>query len=238
MVLLVAEEGPLRAAIRNELEATGVPVSVVTATHDDLWSAARKQRAIVYLPAASLLDGKARPRPSEDRMRDVLGAAEAPGVEVVVPVFPATSAYDEEIRAMKRRGKPYAALRAEPLLEEIAELVPANARALYLPRIGAARFCRAGVVARAVVDAIDTETQGRVTDVESERADAARLIRKASENARSHVRVRPLRPWLFRLLRPAFDWLSRAEGRVIDALAWLFPELDRERPALPDPNPH
>ena len=237
MVLLVAEEGPLRAAIANELEAAGIAVSTAPPDHDDLWSAARKQRAIVYIPSVNLLEGKVRPAPSEARMRDVLGAAEAPGVEVLVPLFPATGAYDAEVRVMKRHGKPYAALRAEPVLEEFATLVPSDMRALYLPRTGAARYCRTEAISRAVLDAIATEEQGRVTDVEAEYADAATLIRKATGTVRRPVRVRGLWPWLFRLLEPALRWLSRGEARALEALGRIFPELDRRHPALPGPRP-
>ncbi len=236
MVLLVAEAGPLRAAIVQGLAAAGLEPSVVAPTDPDLWAAARNHQAVVYLAAASLLDGKARPEPSEERMAEVLGAAEAPGVEVVVPVFPMSDAYASEIQVMKRRGKPYAALRAEPLLEEIAQLVPDGVGALYLPRCGTARYCRAEAVVRAVMAAIETEEQGRVSDIPSEQADAAAVVKLATASTRSPVRVRALWPWLFRLLRPALRWVSRGEERALRALAWLFPELERGRPALPSPS--
>jgi hypothetical protein len=233
MVLLIAEEGPLRAAIESELRDAEIPTHVAPADHDDLWLEAKGHEAIVYLPSASLLDGHLAPAPNPERMREVLGAAGAPGVEVVVPVFPVGEAWDAEVTVMKRHGRPYAALRAHPLLEEIAGLVPGDAQALLLPRIGRAAYCRAATVAAAVREAIRTEQQGRVSEVEAESSDVAALVQRAAEATHAPVRVRALWPWLFRLARPLFRWFRRREAQLLEALALLVPELAEPRPALP-----
>ena len=232
-MLLIAEEGPLRAAIESELREAGIPTQVAPVDHDDLWLAAKGHEAVVYLPAGSLLDGHLAPTPDPTRMDEVLGAAGAPGVEVVVPVFPLGEAWNAEMDVMKRHGRPYAALRAHPLLEEIAELVPADARTLLLPRVGNAAYCRAATVATAVREAVHTEQQGRVSEVETESSDVAALVQRAAEAMQAPVRVRALWPWLFRLARPLFRWLRRREAQLLEALGRLVPELVEPRPALP-----
>ena len=233
MVLLIAEDGPLRAAIESELRDAGIPTKVASADHDSLWLEAKGHEAVVYLPSSSLLDGHLDPAPDPERMREVLGAAGAPGVEVVVPVFPVGEAWNAEIAVMKRHGRPYAALRSHPLLEEIAELVPGDAPALLLPRIGNAVYCRSATVAAAVREAIHTEQQGRVSEVEAKSGDVATLVQRAVEATQAPVRVRALWPWLFRLARPLFRWFRRREAQLLEALAWLVPELAEARPALP-----
>ncbi len=56
MVLLVADPGPLRAAVEAGLRQAGEDVAVRSPADEDLWLAARGRRAVVYHPASSLLD--------------------------------------------------------------------------------------------------------------------------------------------------------------------------------------
>ncbi|MBN2197253.1 MAG: hypothetical protein JW751_30910 [Polyangiaceae bacterium] len=235
MVLLVADPGPLRAAIENELRTAGANVTLRSPRDEDLWLGARGCRAVVYLPSASLLKATITPSPNVERLQEVIDAAGAPGVEVLVPVFPAHPAYDLEVDVLRRDGRAYAALRAPALLEEIAGLIPAEPRALWLPRSGRVRAVRASAVAAAVREAIDTEWQGRVTEVDAGVFNAADLVREAALAVGKPLAVRPLRPWLYRLVRLVGRWLRRREATLLTALAPLLPELDasRRRRALP-----
>jgi hypothetical protein len=234
MVLLIADPGPLRAAIEDDLRRAGNDVAVRTPSDDDLWLAARGRRAVVYLPAANLFEALVAPAPSVARLDEALAAAGAPGVEVLVPVFPDHPAFDVEVDALRRHGRPYAALRAPALLEEIASLVPSGGRALWLPRLGQARVATAAAVAGAVREAIDTEWQGRVTPIPSDRLDAAELVRRAAATSGRTLSVRALGPWLYRFARSLLRWLRRREAALLDALAPLIPELSApDRRALP-----
>jgi len=235
MVLLVADPGPLRAAVEAGLRQAGEDVALRSPTDEDLWLAARGRRAVVYLPGSSLLDASLAPSPSVERVAEVLAAAGAPGVQVLVPVFPDHPGFDLELDAVRRHGRAYAALRSPPLLEEIATLVPDDRRALWLPRLGRARATTASALVAAIREAIDTEWQGRVTPVAAEELDAVELVKRAAAVAGRPLPVRPLRPWLFRLLRALGRWLRRREATLLAALAPLLPELapPARRRALP-----
>jgi hypothetical protein len=101
MVLLVADPGPLRAAVEAGLRQAGEDVVVRSPADEDLWLAARGGRAVVYLPGSSLLDANLAPSPSVERVAEVLAAAGAPGVEVLVPVFPDHPGFALELDAVE-----------------------------------------------------------------------------------------------------------------------------------------
>jgi hypothetical protein len=50
-------------------------------------------------------------------------------------------------------------------------------------------------------------------------------VKRAAEIVGRPLPVRPLRPWLFRLLRGVGRWLRRREVALLAALAPLLPEL-------------
>ncbi|GEM_PF-2040180 len=235
MVLLVADPGPLRAAVEAGLRQAGEDVALRSPNDEDLWLAARGRRAVVYLPGSSLLEASLAPSPSAERVAEVLAAAGAPGVQVLVPVFPDHPSFDLELDVVRRHGRPYAALRSPPLLEEIATLLPDDRRALWLPRLGHTRATTASTLVTAIREALDTEWQGRVTPVAAEALDAVELVKRAAEIVGRPLPVRPLRPWLFRLLRGVGRWLRRREVALLAALAPLLPELapPSRRRALP-----
>ena len=83
--------------------------------------AAIECRAIVCTAAPSMLDGKLDPRPSPERMRTIVRAANAPGVKLVVVLVPSGEHYAEEELVLKKDGKPYVILRCPPLVEELAD---------------------------------------------------------------------------------------------------------------------
>ena len=128
MSLLALERGCLREAIAKTLgHADPAGVALESPASTDLFTRAFGHHAIVYGPAPCLLDGKLDPSPDVDRMRNVLRAANAPGVALVVVVIPEGDAYQAEIDALRRDGKPYIIVRAPALLEEVANSSPPTA---------------------------------------------------------------------------------------------------------------
>lgn len=101
MALLIAPEGPLRDALRAAFEA-GEPRSAPF-DHPDLFGAAVGAGAIVYAPASPA---------DPERMRRVLGAANAPGVTLLIVVRPPGDDFEPEERLLRRDGKPFVVLAA------------------------------------------------------------------------------------------------------------------------------
>jgi hypothetical protein len=238
MVLLVLGEGPLRQAISDELATEGIHYKSASADSEDLFSEAMGQRAILYAPAASLLDGRQNPQASADRAMGVLHAAEAPSVEVVVAVVPEGEAYGVEVQALARYGKPYVVLQAPILIEEVAEALSAERkRSVWLPNLGKLSVARAQAVAAAAVQATRTEQQGRVVAVSGEVVDAATLIRRAAAQAGLTPTVHGLAAWLYRIVRPLLRWLWWRHSAAYDLVARLFPELGEQPPRALLPAP-
>ena len=103
MALLLAPDGPLRDALRAALD--GGDVRCAPFEHPDLFGAALGTSAIVYAPNLPA---------DPERMRRVLGAANAPGVTLLVVVRPPGDDFEPEERLMRRDGKPYVVLAAPP----------------------------------------------------------------------------------------------------------------------------
>jgi len=231
MALLVVGDGCLRQAISDRLSKEGVGWATAAADSDDLFGDARGHRAIIYAPAASLLEGGQQPQPDTDRTLTVLHAAEAPGVEVVVLVLPQGDGYRPEIDAVARYGKPYVVLRAPLLIEEVAEELRAEpGGSVWLPRLGRVAATRAESVAESVAHATQTEEQGRVVDLPGDEVDAATLVLQAAQRAGIGLRVHALGSWVYRMLRPLLRWLWPRHSAVYQLAARLFPELSDHKP--------
>lgn len=234
MALIVTEHGgSLSAAICRRLDQQATAYEVAPPDDEDLFEKALQHSALVYLSAPRMLDGALRPRPSVERVQAVLGAAKAPGVEVVVFVLPDGVGYDREKEILKRKGVPYVIVAAPPLLEEISEdLALERARTLWIPRGGELEVATADQAARAVVEAIDCEEQGGEFPVPRETLDAETLFRRAA-GLQGEVRVRGVRPEVFRLVRPIARWVKRGEPAALTLCDQLYAEVTR--PGSADP---
>jgi hypothetical protein len=205
MILCLAGEGPLAEALRAALQERGEEVRTASTSDDDLFGKAGGCRAIVYLPAPNLLEGRLRPRPAPERMRAVLGATNAPGVRFVA--FAAPPGYEDEELLLRRYGVPYVVMRTPPLLEELAsEPALSEPCSVWLPRGRALAVASAPAVAQALVRAIDDDAlQGATTDAPSETLDAAEALRRAAaRSGRATVRTVP----------PVVDSMVRRVGRL------------------------
>lgn len=205
MILCVSGEGLLQAALLARLREQGEDVRVASPSDDDLFSKALGCRAVVYLPAHALLDGRLHPEPAPERIRNVLGATNAPGVELLVVATP--PGYDDEELAVRKYGVPYVIMRSPPLVEEL-EVQPAlhERCAVWLPRGRTVTVTSAPRVADAVVRALrDDSLQGATIDVPSESVDAAEVLRRAAARSRRAS---------VHTVAPALDALVRRVGRL------------------------
>jgi hypothetical protein len=96
MILETTGSGPLGVAIRGAIRGTGEDVRSARVDDPDLFMTAIGCRTIVGSAGLSLLDGKLEPSPSPERMRSAVGAANAPGVKLVVPAVPVGDCYADE----------------------------------------------------------------------------------------------------------------------------------------------
>lgn len=205
MILLLAGDGPLARALHARLAEAGEEVRTAAASDDDLFNRACGCRAIVYLPAPNLLEGRLHPEPSTDRMRAVLGATNAPGVSLLVM---ATSAgYEDEELALRKYGVPYVVLRSPLLFEEVAADPALHERcSVWLPRGRRVVVAAAASVANEIVRALGEDSmQGATVDVPAETLDAADVLRRAAG---------PARQVAVRTVPPAIDTFVRRVGRL------------------------
>jgi hypothetical protein len=205
MILSLASEGPLGRTLHAKLAKKGEELCIATPSDDYLFGKACGCRTIIYLPAPSLLDGRLQPEPSADRMRAVLGATNAPGVELLVVAAPL--GYEEEELALRKYGCPFVVLRTPPLIEEIAADPALQERcAVWLPRGHHVAVATAWRVAAEIVRAIgDDSMQGATIDAPSHVMDAAEVLRQAAASgARASVRT----------VSPVIDTMVRRVGRL------------------------
>jgi hypothetical protein len=223
MVLIVADQGPVSDAVARAAEALG-PVRWASADDEDLWLAAKGCRAIVYIPAPSLLGGRLEPSPDVERVQAVLAASNAPGVEVVVMVVPSRAGYEAEIRAIRKYGAPYVLLEPPVVLEEIgAALTSESHRSIWLPRSGVVPVTSADTLAAAVVAAVDTEEQGRFLPIPAAEVDVAEVFKEAAQTVCPEVKVHAVWPRLHRTVRPIVRWLRGGEPTALSLADRLLP---------------
>lgn len=210
-VLLVADAGDTAQLIEAVLVARGYRVTRAPTNDPDLFSRALGQQAIVFLPASNLLSAHLAQHAGGDAVHEVLRAARAPGVGLVVAALPEASSFDGVVDAIAREGKPYVIARSPGLVEEVAETIRHGEQTLWLPRGGSVHASRGSALAEAVVNALETEEQGRVVRVASESYDVAGLFAAASDIIGGQVRVRAVTPVVYRMVRPVARWLKGSE---------------------------
>jgi len=205
MILCVSGEGPLRAALVAGFHEQGEDARVASVSDDDLFGKALGCRAMVYLPAPTLLEGRLHPEPAPERMRKVLGATNAPGIELLIVATP--SGYEEEELALRKYGVPYVIMRTPPLVEELEAQPALHERcAVWLPRGRKVAVTSAPRVAEAMVRASrDDSLQGATVDAPSELVDAADVLRRAAARARRAS---------VHTVAPALDTMVRRVGRL------------------------
>lgn len=92
-----------------------------------------------------------------------------------------------------------------------------------MPRSGEVRVSRGSALGEAVVLAVEGEEQGRVKELCSQTFDLAGLFEAASGLAPgSRVRVRPMAPLMYRMLRPFLRGPDRGAPQVLQLAQQLL----------------
>lgn len=202
MLVLMSTPGALRDGLAASLRQAGHQTKIVEPEHDDPFGAAAGAKAVVYVPSPNLRDDTTA-LASRDRVQAAITAARAPGVEVLVVLLP-LSGYGEEIDALATEGIPYVVLRAPMLIEELGEAL-GPARWLFVGKDESVRALELAAVARAIEEAVETEEQGRVSELGQSPLPAWAALERAAEAAGRRVRVIAMWPPLARAAR----WLAR-----------------------------
>jgi hypothetical protein len=179
----------------------------------DLFMKAIDCRAIVGAAGPSMLDGKLEPSPSPERMRSLVRAANAPGVELVVVVVPSGDRYADEELVLKKDGIPYVILRCPPLVEELAEAANFHVTgSLWLPRGNTTALTSGADLVAAIGRALhDDSLQGATVDVPAEQVDLTEAVRRAARVAGARTEVRATSRGLSAALRKVSAWLGRPQ---------------------------
>ena len=122
---------------------------------DQAWQAGAT--AVVLIESVPRLDDARR---ADRGLREIISAANAPGVRTAILVTPRPDA-DPELRAVRRSGIPYAILRPHPLVERSTELVLVP-RELASAQAGAITV---DMLVDAVIGALDGQACGQTLDV-------------------------------------------------------------------------
>lgn len=218
MILETTGNGPLGVAVRGAIQRLGEEARTVQADDADLFARAFDCRAIVAAAAPDLLDGRLTPSPSPDRMRAVVGAANAPGVRLVVLVVPASEAYAETELVLKRDGIPYVILRCAPLVEELAVATDFHVtRSVWLGRGRTIALSTAADLEAAVRQALAGESpQGDTLDVASAELDLAEAIQRAARAAGARTEVHATAPGVSSVLHKLSGWLGIAKPPALE----------------------
>lgn len=227
-VLLVANRGVAADVVEAALTARGYDVA--RASPDaELFSCALGRAVIVYLPAANLLSAHLDSQSGGEHAGEVLAAARAPGVKLLVLALPCGSAHDGIVESVERSGKPFVVLRGTGLLEEVAEALRQGEGTLWLPRTGEVRVSHGSALAEAIALALESEEQGRVKELPAETFDLAGLFAAACGMAGGRIRVRPMAPLIYRAMRPFLRGLQRGEPQLRELADQLLSAARRER---------
>jgi hypothetical protein len=210
MILSTCSPGHVAAAVREAARRIDEPVRAASASDADLFMKALGFRAIVYAPEARLLEAAEGGSPEPERMRAIVSAAQAPGVERVVVVAPSGSAWEEEHAVLRKNGIGYTILRAQPLLDELADATNLHAaRDVWLPRGKTVRLASADALARAVHLALTRDDWcGSTIDVDAESLDIAEAMRRAAALAGARVRVHVTSPSMSFAMRKLSLWMG------------------------------
>jgi hypothetical protein len=159
-MILVTGNDPVADALCAALATVGRPHRrVETLDADQAWQAGAT--AVVLVEGVLRLDDAAAAQRPDRGLREILSAANAPGVRTAVIVTPRADG-DPELRAVRRSGIPYAILRPLPLVERSTELV-------LVPRDMASAPAAAittDLLVDAVIGALDGQACGQTLGVE------------------------------------------------------------------------
>lgn len=210
MMLVLCAPGHIATAIREVADSLGETVRTATSTDDDLFMKALGCRTIVYVAEPRLID--ACDTPNADRMRAVVRASHARGIQHVVAILPRGDAWREEAVVLQKDGVGYTILRSRPLLDELADATNFHAtRSVWLPRGKPVDLVPRSALISAIRDAIVRDDWcGATIDVPSERMEMAEAMRRAAQIAGAGVSVHVTSPSMSFAMRKLSLWMGLA----------------------------
>jgi hypothetical protein len=159
-MILVTGNDPVVEALCAALDAAGRDHRRVDALSHEAAVSARAKTVVLIEP----LPRFGAPPPTHERaLRELISAANAPGVRTAIVVTSRPDA-DPELRAVRRSGIPYTILRPLPLVDPVRE----PARRVLVPRQVAAEPAAAvtiDVVTDAVLAALDGAACGQTNEL-------------------------------------------------------------------------
>ncbi len=224
MILVLCSAGHVTVAAKEAAESIHEPsVACDPVVLRDPFKQARGCRAIVYGPAPRLLDAAAGETASSGRMRDVVRAAHAPGVERVVVVAPTSSFGDfgeEEERVLEEDGVPFTVVRCAALLDELADATNLHAaRSVWLPRGRYVELATRAALTATIRSALfRNDLCGATIAVPTLRIDLVEAMRRAAAIAGAGVKVRATARGLSSAMRKIHAWTDRRASFDVEAL--------------------
>lgn len=209
MILVLCPPGHIGSTIRDTVESLGETVRTASVEDPDLFMHAVGCRTIVYAAVPRLLDAEACCQP--ERMRAVVRASHAPGVERVVVIFPQDDAWHEDALVLQKDGVGYTILRSRPLVDELADATNLHtARSVWLPRGKSIDLVSRATLAAAIRDGIARDDCcGATIDVPSERMEIGEALKRAADIAgAAGVRVHVTSPSISFAMRKLSLWMG------------------------------
>lgn len=187
MVTIIAAPGHLMTALLERLSTGGAAAHLYDRATDDLFLLAMRSTAIVYV----LED-------APGMFEEALRAMSAPGARRLVLVSGGGSDLDARRAILRKRGVPYIIVKAPRLVEDaLDELVGAQAGRIWMPSDFKLIGASGAAVADAVVDALNSSSDGTGIDVDAQTLEAAQVI--AHLRTRSTVQASTLPKVLYSL---------------------------------------
>ena len=233
MILVLCSPGHIVAAVMDALDALdesarqGDPFK-------DLFTQARGCRAIVYAPAARLLDGDVTgsSSASSDLMHEIIRVARSVDtVERIVVIEPSDASWEAEERALRRAGVAFTIIRCAPLVDELADATNLHtSRPVWLEHGGDVELASRGALSRAIRSALLWDVlRGATITVPAERMDIGEAMQRAAAVAGAAVKIHVAAPGVSLSMRKLYAWLGVASLEVEAVCDRL---IKRSRPAV------
>ncbi|HVU05858.1 MAG TPA: hypothetical protein VHE30_29115 [Polyangiaceae bacterium] len=220
-ILLIADEGCVARLLGDGLVNAGCGVTRASPRDEDLFSKAVDHDTIVYLPARSLLDASScREGPVDSEVKELLGAANAPGVKLLVTVIPAATEAQVLEEAIQRSGVPYFLVRSPALIEELkVELSGEVPETIWVPECEGVAFGDAEALVRTVRQCLVDDRQGNTVELPAAVTDIPSALRRAlSADERRVIAVWPPLFQMGRVVARMMRGRDTPDLRLIDAL--------------------
>lgn len=230
-ILLVADEGCVAQLLADGLAVAGCVVTRASTGDDDLFTKALGHDTLVYVPARGLLDSRRREGPDvQARTREVLGAANAPGVSLLVTILPANAREDVLEAAIQRSGIPYFIVRSPALIEELKlELEGEVPDTVWVPQCGGVAFGDAKTLVSVVRHCLTDDRQGLVIELPSTVTDMPTALRRALSAGEN--RVIAVWPPIFQMGRIAARMMRGRDTRDVQVIDALLARRNESQPS-------